>query len=61
MLQVQVILQLAIEDAVISFSMYENKPSQVVIENLRGCEFFMFSPGGINLRKQLDLSALIAF
>ena len=43
----EVILQLAIEDAWlsdISFSMYENKPSQVFIETLEDCEFFMFSP-----------------
>lgn len=43
----EVILQFAIEDAWvsdISFSIYEEKPSQVFIETLEDCEFFTFSP-----------------
>jgi len=43
----EVILQFAIEDAWvsdISFSIYEDKPSQVFIETLEDSEFFMFSP-----------------
>ena len=42
----EVILQFAIEDAWvsdISFSIYEEKPSQVFIETLEDCEFFTFS------------------
>jgi CRP-like cAMP-binding protein len=44
---VEVVLQLAIEDAWlsdISFSIYENNPSNVFIETLEDCEFFMFTP-----------------
>ncbi len=43
----EVILQFGIENAWvsdISFSIYEDKPSQVFIETLEDCEFFMFSP-----------------
>lgn len=43
----EVILQLAIENAWvsdISFSIYENSPSDVFIETLENCEFFMFNP-----------------
>ena len=43
----EVILQLAVEDAWlsdISFSMYEDSPSNVFIETLEDCEFFVFSP-----------------
>ncbi|MBC5839839.1 Crp/Fnr family transcriptional regulator [Flavobacterium sp. F-380] len=43
----EVILQLAVEDAWlsdISFSMYEDSPSNVFIETLEDCEFFIFSP-----------------
>jgi CRP-like cAMP-binding protein len=43
----EVILQLAVEDAWlsdISFSIYENSPSNVFIETLEDCELFVFSP-----------------
>lgn len=43
----EVILQFAIEDAWVSdvsFSIYEEKPSQVYIETLEDCEFLMFTP-----------------
>ena len=43
----EVILQFAIEDAWISdisFSIYEDKPSQVFIETLEDCEFLTFNP-----------------
>ena len=43
----EVILQFGIENAWvsdISFSIYEDKPSQVFIETMEDCEFFMFSP-----------------
>jgi hypothetical protein len=43
---VEVILQLAIENAWlgdISFSIYENKPSNVYIETLEDCEFYVQS------------------
>lgn len=43
----EVILQFGIENAWvgdISFSIYEDKPSQVFIETLEDCEFLMFSP-----------------
>jgi len=43
----EVILQFAIENAWvsdISFSIYENQPSQVFIETLEDCEFYLFSP-----------------
>lgn len=43
----EVILQFGIENAWvsdISFSIYEDKPSQVFIETLEDCEFYMFSP-----------------
>lgn len=43
----EVILQFGIENAWvsdISFSIYEDKPSQVFIETLEDCEFFMFNP-----------------
>jgi CRP-like cAMP-binding protein len=43
----EVVLQFAIEDAWvsdISFSIYETNPSQVFIETLEDCEFFMFTP-----------------
>jgi len=43
----EVILQFGIENAWvsdISFSIYEDKPSQVFIETLEDCEFFMFTP-----------------
>lgn len=44
---IEVILQLAIENAWvsdISFSIYEDSPSDVFIETLEDCEFFMFNP-----------------
>ena len=44
---IEVILQLAIENAWvsdISFSIYEESPSDVFIETLEDCEFFMFNP-----------------
>lgn len=44
---IEVILQLAIENAWvsdISFSIYEHSPSDVFIETLEDCEFFMFNP-----------------
>jgi hypothetical protein len=40
-------LQLAVEDAWlsdISFSIYESNPSNVFIETLEDCEFYMFTP-----------------
>lgn len=43
----EVILQFGIENAWvsdISFSIYEDKPSQVFIETLEDCEFFTFTP-----------------
>lgn len=43
----EVILQFAIENAWvsdISFSIYEDKPSQVFIETLEDCELLLFSP-----------------
>jgi CRP-like cAMP-binding protein len=43
----EVILQFAIEDAWVSdvsFSIYEEKPSQLYIETLEDCEFLMFTP-----------------
>ena len=43
----EVILQFAIENAWvsdISFSIYEDKPSQLFIETLEDCELFLFSP-----------------
>ncbi|MDR6967711.1 CRP-like cAMP-binding protein [Flavobacterium arsenatis] len=43
----EVILQFGIENAWVSdtsFSIYEDKPSQVFIETMEDCEFFMFSP-----------------
>lgn len=43
----EVVLQLGIENSWvsdISFSIYENQPSQVFIETIEDCEFFMFSP-----------------
>ena len=43
----EVILQFGIENAWvsdISFSIYEDKPSQVFIETMEDCEFFIFSP-----------------
>lgn len=43
----EVILQFAIENAWISdisFSIYEDKPSQVFIETLEACELMLFSP-----------------
>lgn len=43
----EVILQFAIENAWvsdISFSIYEHKPSQVYIETLEDCSFFIFTP-----------------
>ena len=43
----EVVLQLAVEDAWlsdISFSIYENNPSNVFIETLEDCELFIFSP-----------------
>ena len=43
----EVILQLAVEDAWLSdmsFSIYENSASNVFIETLEECEFFIFSP-----------------
>jgi len=43
----EVILQFGIENAWvsdISFSIYEDKPSQVFIETMEDCEFFTFTP-----------------
>ncbi|WP_291087955.1 Crp/Fnr family transcriptional regulator [Flavobacterium sp. BFFFF1] len=43
----EVILQFAIEDAWVSdtsFSIYEDKPSQLYIETLEDCEFLVFTP-----------------
>lgn len=43
----EVVLQLAVEDAWlsdISFSIYESNPSNVFIETLEDCEFYMFTP-----------------
>jgi CRP-like cAMP-binding protein len=43
----EVIIQFAVENSWvsdISFSIYEDKPSQLYIETLEDCEFFMFSP-----------------
>lgn len=43
----EVILQFGIENAWvsdISFSIYEDKPSQVFIETMEDCEFFAFTP-----------------